>query len=295
LASREGITLASSNGVPVGFDERHFAPMRESTDLLGQPGLLRARCLDEGYVLLRGVLDPELVRGVRAGYFAAFPPEYFKPGTAQADGVYSGYTPESLRRYGVPGHPAHAFVRSEAFAAFADQPALADLAATILDHPAFRLRRTPLRHFDCASAMASRAHVDQAYLSGEARDANTPVTMWIPLGDCPIESGAVVYLSGSHRADLSAAARQHAPVTDRPDDPRPFSHDLEWTARVLGGRWLWTDFLAGDIAVHRADLLHATLDTTTDVMRLSTDLRFQRTGTPVDVRWTTDWSADDGA
>ncbi len=286
--------MASSNGVPVGFDERHFAPMRDSTELLGQPLALRARYLDEGYVLLRGVLDPALVRSARASYFAGFPPEYFKAGTALADGVYSGYTPEPLRRYGVPGHPAHAFVRSSAFAAFADQPALADLAATILDHPVFRLRRTPLRHFDRACAMASRAHVDQAYLSGEVSGADT-VTMWIPLGDCPIESGAVVYLSGSHRADLGAQARQHAPVTDRPDDPRPFSHDLEWAARVLGGRWLWTDFLAGDIAMHRADLLHATLDTTTDVMRLSTDLRFQRTGTPVDVRWTADWSADDGA
>jgi ectoine hydroxylase-related dioxygenase (phytanoyl-CoA dioxygenase family) len=293
LASREGATLASSNGVPITFSKRYFAPMRDSTELLGQPGLLRARYLDEGYVLLRGVLDPELVRSVRAEYFAAFPPEYFKPGTAQADGVYSGRTPEALR-YGVPGHPAHSFVRCATFTAFANQPILADLAATILDHPVFRLRRTPLRHFDCASRIASRAHADQAYLSSDVRGENT-VTIWVPLGDCPVEAGAVVYLSGSHKVDLGGAAQRHGPVTDRPDDPRPFSHDLEWTARALGGRWLWTDFRAGDIALHRADLLHATLDTTTDVMRLSTDLRFQRTGTPVDVRWTVDWSADDGA
>ncbi len=294
MTSREGMTLASSNGVPVSFDERHFAPMRESTDLLGQPAQLRARFLDDGYVLLRGVLEPALVRSVRAGYFATFPPEYFKPGTTPADGVYSGDTPASLRSHGVPGHPAHAFVRSAAFAAFADQPALADLAATILDHPVFRLRRTPLRQFDCASPIASRAHTDQAYLSDEVCGADT-VTMWIPLGDCPIESGAVVYLSGSHLADVGAATKKYAPVTDRPDDPRPFSHDLEWTARVLGGRWLWTDFRAGDLAVHCASLLHATLDTTTEVMRLSTDLRFQRTQTPIDLRWTVDWSADDGA
>jgi hypothetical protein len=81
----------------------------------------------------------------------------------------------------------------------------------------------------------------------------------------------------------------------RHDDPRPFSHDLAWTARVLGGRWLWTDFDAGDVTVHRADLVHASLDTTTEVMRLSADVRFQRTGTPVDERWMVDWSADDGA
>jgi ectoine hydroxylase-related dioxygenase (phytanoyl-CoA dioxygenase family) len=294
MASREATMVARSNGVPIGFDDRYFAPMRDSTSLLDRPAGLRDRFEDDGYLLLRGVLDPELVRSVRAAYFAAFPPAYFKPGTTPADGVYAGHTPPSVLPHGVAGHPAHAFVRSEVFAAFADQPVLADLAAMILDHPVFRLRRTPLRHFDSASGLASRAHTDQAYLSEEVSGADT-VTIWIPLGDCPIESGSVVYLSGSHRVDLRAAVRQHSPVTDRPDDPRPFSHDLAWTARVLGGRWLWTDFLAGDVTVHRADLLHASLDTTTEVMRLSTDLRFQRTGTPTDARWMTDWSADDGA
>lgn len=294
MASREAIMVARSNGVPVDFDDRNFAPMRDSTTLLGQPGPLRDRYEDEGYLLLRGILDPELVRSVRADYFAAFPPEYFKPGTTPAEGVYSGHTPPSLPPHGVPGHPAHAFVRSATFAAFAGQPGLADLAAIILDHPVFRLRRTPLRHFDSASGLASRAHTDQAYLSEAVSGADT-VTIWIPFGDCPIESGSVVYLSGSHRLDLRAAIRHYAPRTDRPDDPRPFSHDLAWTARVLGGRWLWTDFGAGDVAVHRADVLHASLDTTTEVMRLSADVRFQRTGTPVDERWMVDWSADDGA
>ena len=294
MASREAIMVARSNGVPVDFDDRHFAPMRDSTTLLGQPGPLRDRYEDEGYLLLRGILDPELVRSVRADYFDAFPPEYFKPGTTPAEGVYSGRTPPSMPAHGVPGHPAHAFVRSATFAAFAGQQRLADLAAVILDHPVFRLRRTPLRHFDSASGLASRAHTDQAYLSETVSGADT-VTIWIPFGDCPIESGSVVYLSGSHRLDLRAAIRRHGPRTDRPDDPRAFSNDLAWTARVLGGRWLWTDFGAGDVTVHRADLLHASLDTTTEIMRLSSDVRFQRTGTPVDERWLVDWSADDGA
>jgi ectoine hydroxylase-related dioxygenase (phytanoyl-CoA dioxygenase family) len=210
MASREAIMVARSNGVPVDFDDRHFAPMRDSTTLLGQPGPLRDRFEDEGYLLLRGILEPELVRSVRADYFAAFPPEYFKPGTTPAQGVYSGHTLPSMPPHGVPGHPAHAFVRSATFAAFAGQQRLADLAAVILDHPVFRLRRTPLRHFDSGSGLASRAHTDQAYLSETVRGADT-MTIWIPFGDCPIESGSVVYLSGSHRLDLRAAIRRNAP------------------------------------------------------------------------------------
>ncbi len=60
-------------------------------------------------------------------------------------------------------------------------------------------------------------------------------------------------------------------------------------------RWLWTDFRAGDLTVHSPHIVHASLDTTTEAMRLSADLRFQRTGETVDPRWTKAWAADDGA
>ena len=120
------------------------------------------------------------------------------------------------------------------------------------------------------------------------------VTLWLPLGDCPLDCGGLVYLSGSHR-QTARRADSASPVTDRPHDPRAFSHDLAWTARELGGQWLWADFRAGDVAAHNPDLVHASLDTVTDMMRLSTDIRFQRTQAPVDPRWTVDWAADDGA
>ena len=75
------VILPSSNGVPVEFTGRYFAPMQDSTDLLARPDLLRKRYREDGYVLLRQVLDPAEVLRIRAGYFAAFPPEYFKAGT----------------------------------------------------------------------------------------------------------------------------------------------------------------------------------------------------------------------
>jgi ectoine hydroxylase-related dioxygenase (phytanoyl-CoA dioxygenase family) len=66
------------------------------------------------------------------------------------------------------------------------------------------------------------------------------------------------------------------------------------TARVLGGRWLWTDYRAGDVVLHSPHLVHASLDNTSDLMRLSADLRFRRTDGRPDDRWNSDWSADDG-
>jgi len=285
------VTLPSSNGVPVEFTERYFAPMRDSTDLLQQPDLLRERYREDGYVLLRQVLDPAEVMRARAEYFSAFPQEYFKAGTQPGDGVFSGTPMAGLPEYGVRGHPAYDFVRSPAYEAFAAQPALAAVATAILGGEVQLIRRKVLRHYDRASGQASRAHVDRAYQVVPEGDV---VTLWLPLGDCPLDTGGLIYLSGSHR-QTARPVDAASPVTDRPDDPRPFSHDLAWTARELGGRWLWTDFRAGDVAAHCPDLVHASLDTVSDAMRLSTDIRFQRTQAPVDPRWTVDWAADDGA
>ncbi len=83
-------------------------------------------------------------------------------------------------------------------------------------------------------------------------------------------------------------------MTDRPDDPRPISHDLFWISSQLGLRWMHAVSRAGDITLHNSHLIHASLDVTGDVMRLSTDLRFARRDDAIDHRWTIPWSGDDG-
>lgn len=45
--------------------------LRESNDLLDDPGALRQRLLDDGYLFLRDVLDPAAVEAVRKGFMVA--------------------------------------------------------------------------------------------------------------------------------------------------------------------------------------------------------------------------------
>ena len=281
--------VPTSNGFPVPFDEDHFAPMRDSTELLGDIPALRERYRRDGYLLLRGVLDSASVRQLRKEYFSLYPDTYFLPGTPPGEGIYSGRQPEGLPPYGVAGHPAHDFVRGESFAAFTTQPRLAEMARAALGQPVTLLPRRVLRHFDLDAKQASRVHVDRAYPSG----GSELVTIWIPIGDCPLTCGGIVYLEGSHQTDKSPLTGVDA-ITDRPQDRRAYSSDLGWTAERLGRRWLWTDFQAGDVALHCPDLVHASLDATTAVMRLSTDIRFQRRHDPVRPGWTRAWAADDG-
>ncbi len=280
----------SSNGVRIPVDDATFARQQELENWRAQPEETLNRFRTNGYVLLRGALDRESVLDLRADYFSRFPASMLRAGTTPRDGIYSGVEPDDLPDYGTAGHPAFDLVRGPAFDAFSRGPQLRDIAETLLGGPVELLPRRILRHFQRSAARASRAHVDWDYMD---RGSDTVVTAWVPLGDCPIECGGLVYLEGSHaipRAELDRL-RDH---TDRPHDRRPISNDLGMTARVLGGRWLWTDYLAGDVVLHSPHLVHASLDNTSDVMRLSADLRFVRSDGRPDERWKNDWSADDG-
>ncbi|MFD8811940.1 phytanoyl-CoA dioxygenase family protein [Streptomyces sp. NPDC059627] len=281
----------SSNNVPVCFSPGLFAPLTSSAGYLDDPAALRERLSRDGYLYLPGLLRRADVLRLRGAYFSLFPPGYLAPGTRPEDGVFSGHVPASLPPYGVTGHPAHTFVRSAAFQDFVADPRLARTAEVLLGGSVVMLSRRILRHFHRGSALASRAHVDRDYM-----DRGTPrtLTAWIPVGDCPPATGALVYLEGSHMLPPERYAALRA-SGDRPGDRRPISHDLELTARTLDRRWLWADFAAGDVMVHVPNIIHASLDTTTDVMRMSADVRFVREGDSADPRWLRPWSADDRA
>jgi ectoine hydroxylase-related dioxygenase (phytanoyl-CoA dioxygenase family) len=282
--------LITSNGVAVPFDPEHAAPLTDSSALRSDPVRLRRRLADDGYLLLRQVLDRSRVLDARQAYFARFDPSYLADGTGPRDGIFSGHRPDDLGPHGTVGHPAHDFVRSGVWHELVTDPVLTGLATDVLGGPSDLLPRQIVRQFDRSSQRASRAHVDHTYLDAGVGDV---VTMWVPLGDCPVETGPLVYLEDSHRMD-GAELDTLRSVSDRPDDHRPLSHDLGWVADRSGRRWRWADFRAGDVAIHSPHIVHASLDVCSDAMRLSADIRFLRRGGIPDPRWLAAWSGDDG-
>lgn len=282
--------LFTSNGVSIPFGKQTFAPMQDTWDWRERADQLQQRFREHGYVLLRGVFDRPSVFRLRADYFQRFAASMFAPGTDPGAGIFSGVAPPDLPEYGTAGHPAYEFVRGAAFDRFTHSPILCDIAATLLGGSVELLPRRIVRHFHRSVARASRAHVDYDYLD---RGSDQLVTAWVPLGDCPIDCGGLVYLEGSHTI-ARERLDQLRENTDRPNDRRPISNDLGLTARELGGRWLWADYRAGDVVFHSPHIVHASLDNVSDVMRLSADLRFIRDDAARDDRWNGDWSADDG-
>ncbi|MCC6914342.1 MAG: phytanoyl-CoA dioxygenase family protein [Rhodospirillaceae bacterium] len=281
------VRTLTSNGAPIPFTPQYFAALRESHT--GLPAeTLRARYAEDGYVLLKGALSSKTVLDLREAYLSLFDSSFFKDGNARR-GLFSGHEPKGLPAHGLAGHPAHAFVRSDAFRAFTGASTMKSIAETLFDGPAELIRRTPLRHFIPGRKRSSRAHLDRSYIGGVAADV---VTIWVPLGDCPVDAGGLVYMDRSHEDEVLENARANAP-NDR-TDTRPITHDLKWLSDFSGRRWLYADYSAGDIVVHSPVIVHASLDGELDLMRVSTDIRFQRAGSPSDPRWLDDWSADDG-
>ena len=282
-------TTLTSNGSPIPYTRQYFGDLRETSP--ADQAEVRARYVEDGYVLLRNVLPAEAVWNMRAAYLDMFGPAMCKSGDTRR-GEFAGALPAGLPDHGLSGHPAHTFVRGDIFHAFVGLPFFKTLAETIFGDTAERIRRTPLRHFIPGRKGASRAHLDKTYLDGVATDL---VTIWVPLGDCPVEAGALLYLDGSHQdPTLEAKVRGDRAPTDRAQDARPLTHDLKWLSDQTGRRWLTTHFKAGDVVVHSPSIVHASTDLQIDMMRVSTDIRFQRQGAASDPRWHADWTADDG-
>ena len=280
----------SSNGIALPNTEKYVGLLAETNARSASEGVARQSFESDGYLLMRDTVDREIVFDVREAYLSMFDRSFVKDGDCRR-GAFSGIAPGGLPKHGFPGHPAHEFVRGKVFQDFVNMPEFRELAEDLLGGPVVRVRRTPLRHFIKGQKAASRAHIDRTYIDSSKEDF---VTLWIPLGDCPVEAGGLVYLEKSHKDASLAEIKSQTVPTDRPEDARPITHDLKWMSDVTRNRWLMTNYRAGDLIAHSPVIVHASLDSASDLMRISTDVRFIRAGASCDPRWQQDWSADDG-
>ncbi len=278
----------SSNGKSIPFTRRYFGRLPDTTCQDATPATLRRQLRERGVVHIRGYLDREEVLDLRERYFRMFDESLLKTGTHPREGIYSGRWPEGLPAHGCEGHPAYTLVRQDCYRDFVGSARLQELAQCLFGGPAQQLRRRPLRHFCQGCGAASRAHTDTAYLDADCGDL---VTLWIPIGDCPLAAGGLIYLEDSAILDESELKTR---LHERGQDSRPITDDLKQLADVTDRRWLWSDFAAGDVVAHSPLVIHAALDPVSDLMRLSTDIRYIRRNIAPDPRWTNNWAGNDG-
>ncbi len=287
MATTTGRIRLRSCGRELETSSDALGELRSSADIAGDADVLRERMLEDGYLYLPGYLDRDLVMAARSSVTDRLAEE------GALDPVYP---------------PVEAVARPGLSVKF--RPDLANGNAAV-----FELLYTgrmmsfyreffgeEVRHFDytwlraVAPGTGTAPHGDSVFMN---RGTDRLYTSWTPLGDISYALGGLMILEGSHqlehvredygRRDVDSYCLNH-------EDAELYATGQKWwngsisedpvaLRRALGGRWLTTEYRAGDLLVFTMYTLHASLDNQSDRVRLSTDSRYQPASEPADERW----------
>lgn len=127
-------------------------------------------------------------------------------------------------------------------------------------------------------------HMDRVYFPDF--DLSTHTT-WLPLGDCPVESGSMLVCEGAHRFGHIRYDRLRCEYLEgrKAAGTRAAGNGTDngwWCEDALqivrecspGVRWLTADMHAGDVLVLPLETLHTTAVNTTSAYRVSADVRW---------------------
>lgn len=251
--------------------------------------LLWDRLRRDGYLFLKGHLKAETVNNFRSYYFTQLQDaNVIEDGTdpllgqSSSSHVDGAAMRDALFKTVVPGPE---------YEALCTDPDIAHWFAWFLEDDVHLHRRKVIRHTKPGEAgigTATQAHYDLVYLR---EGSDRVLSMWIPLGDCPLERGGLAYLENSHHWVM---AQEREGTLQRP--AASITADLPGLADKHDTRWLVADYEAGDVMVHSAHIVHASTDNVDpgNRLRLSTDIRYQRRSEPIDWRWQEHWNFSDG-
>jgi hypothetical protein len=253
---------------------QYLGELRDCNAIMGNLDALRQRMAEDGYLLIRRFHDPERVKAARRvvlGNLAA---------NGQIDTRYpldEGVIAEGARGAFLGG--AKAVTHTPEFLAVVESPEVMQFFTDFLGAPAITFNYKWLRAV--GKDEFTGAHYDIVYMG---RGTTNLYTVWTPLGDVPLEKGPLAILEGSHRLEKLKETYGRVDV-DRDRLEGWFSNDPVEMVDKFGGRWLTTEFEAGDAIIFGMFTMHGSLNNVTNTYRLSCDTRYQRADEPADERW----------
>ena len=275
--------LVFSHNKSIPFNEKYFKRIPDSSSYLENISTLQELLIDDGFIYLKDFFNKEDILELREFYFKLFPVNtILKDDTSLREGICSG------KKFGVPygseDHPAYRFVRSEKLKRFIKSKKLSILNNQLAECKTKQLKRIVIRHLHKGSRTSAKAHRDAQWSKGNV------LSSWIVLGDCPIDSGGIVYLEKSNKIDLQKVKSFFPKFINT----KWITDDLKALSDKTKKRWCFANFQAGDLVVHDPNVIHASLDANNDYMRLSIEVRFIPAKENPDSGWTREWSGGDG-
>jgi hypothetical protein len=241
-------------------------PLQDSTGVLGDADALTARFRADGYLFFPGLLDSARVDTLRRQILHALSPlGWLAPGSDPDDALPA----EEVRREGLgdwwDGY--RAIQSLEAFHALGHDDAILRAVAPLLGGEILAHPRKIARVTYPSSEYPTPPHQDFPLIQGSA----DTFTVWVPIGTCTVEMGALRVLSGSHRLGLRRAVDRFGvggvgvDIELDGDDPR----------------WATVEYRSGDALVFHSLTVHWAPPNCGAQVRLSADYRYQALADPV--------------
>jgi hypothetical protein len=294
-----------ARGREMDLSPEAFGWLRSSADIAMDGAALRERMAADGYLFLPSYLYRDEVIEARkviteklAAQGLLDPARPVFEGVLNPDGKNPYFRPELAKN-----NPALMKV-------LYDGPMM-DLFARLFDVPA-----SNVRHFDYTWMRAvgpgpgTSPHCDIVYMGRGTHDL---FTAWTPLADIPLTIGGLMVLENSHtRTDVLSDYQSQDVDSYCENGPNAeavrtgkihWEHWKNWQnegagwdgaisndpvalREQLGGRWLTCpEYRMGDVLIFSMRTVHASIDNTTNYIRLSSDTRYQRADEPADERW----------
>ncbi len=289
-------------GLALDMSAQAFGALRSSLDIMDNMDFLRHRFQEDGYLYLPGFLDRDLVLAARREELEKFARlGYLDPKYPLMEGVvHERYRTEAVNPY-AESEMDNSARRNPALMQVLYDGTMINFFEGLFGEAVRPFDYTWHRAKTASSKSASPPHCDIVFMG---RGSHQLCTSWTPLGDIPIPMGGLMVLENSHRLENLKATYGHLDVdqycTNHADAAAIEAGTRQWqdwvnlgayntnaieTRSTLGGRWLTTDYHAGDLLVFGMFTMHASMDNTTRRFRLSTDTRYQPASDPIDERW----------
>jgi Phytanoyl-CoA dioxygenase (PhyH) len=282
----------TSQGLELETSAESFGLLRDSTDVLEDPGTLRERMAEDGYLYLPGYLDRDLVLRATKSVTDRLAAEGLTDPAYSADEAVAH--PDSDLKFkpdlAHDNEPLHRLLYGGRMMEFYE-----------------RFLGGPVRHYDftwmraVAPGHGTQPHGDLVFMGRGTHDL---YTAWTPLGDIDYLLGGLIVLEGSNRLEnvreeyLTRDVDEYCENVEGEEEYARTNQDMHgwrWDGSVsddpvelreqLGGRWLTAEYRAGDLLTFDTHTIHASLDNRSERIRLSSDSRYQLASEPIDERW----------
>jgi len=273
-----------SLGIPLETTPEAFGEFRDSSDDRDDMTALRRRLAEDGYLLLRALLDPDIVAQAQREAVESLAARGLVSRSSDRLAVRgacvstSGFESEG-RRFPSARRLALAGRMSEFYARFLDTEVRA------FDHLWMRFM---------APGQATGPHCDIVYMG---RGTTELYTSWIPLTAVTLADGPLLILEHSHHIERLRSGYGRMDIDKNNNWRRvrfrhgrlfrggDYSRDPRRLRREFSLRWLTSEFDPGDVVIFTPYVMHGSLDNLSKRFRISVDARYQRAADPIDERW----------